>query len=93
MKNRCRYEIIASILNAIRDENSKTKIMFIAHISYVQLVQYLDFLHDNKLIKKNKSGTGYLITGKGMDYLAKYKIMQSFVVNMTSLSSYGMTRK
>lgn len=92
MKNRCRYEIIASILSAIRDRNSKTKIMFISHISYMQLVQYLDFLHDNKLIKKNRSGTGYMITEKGSDYLEKYKIMQSFVVNTTSLSSYGSTQ-
>jgi predicted transcriptional regulator len=75
MKNRCRNEIIASILEVINREGSaaRTKIMYGAYLSYTQLNEYLAFLLKNDLIsyqqqKKTKRGD-FMITEKGIHFL------------------------
>src|SRR5689334_673077 len=75
MKNRCRNEIIASILEVISSEGSavRTKIMYGAFLSYTQLGEYLTFLLKNDLIsyhqKTKHTPPSFTITEKGTHFL------------------------
>jgi predicted transcriptional regulator len=74
MKNRCRNEIITSILEVISSSggSNKTKIMYGAFLSYSQLGEYLAFLLMNDLIsyhQKTKQFPSFTITEKGTHFL------------------------
>jgi predicted transcriptional regulator len=49
MKYRSRTEIVSSILDAANGRATKTKIMYIAFLSYSQLKEYLSVLINNLL--------------------------------------------
>ena len=51
MGNRSRTEIVGNILDAANGGTSKTKIMYIAFLSYGQLKEYLSILIENNLIE------------------------------------------
>ena len=51
MKYRSRTEIVSSILDAANGGVTKTKIMYIAFLSYTQLKEYLSILIENNLIE------------------------------------------
>ena len=51
MANRSSTEIIANILDAANGGVSKTKIMYLAFLSYNQLKEYLSILIENNLIE------------------------------------------
>jgi predicted transcriptional regulator len=51
MKYRSRTEIVSSILDAANGGATKTKIMYIAFLSYSQLKEYLSILIENNLIE------------------------------------------
>ena len=61
MKNRSRTEIISNILDAANGGATKTKIMYIAFLSYNQLKEYLSILIENNLIEYLK-GTKVIVS-------------------------------
>ena len=69
MKYRGRTEIVATILEAANGEVTKTKIMYVAFLSYNQLKEYLSVLKENNLIEYNEGTQTYKTTEKGLNYL------------------------
>lgn len=72
-KHKDRTEIIASVLEAVKgDRVSKTRIMFIAYLSYEQLNEYLNELLGKELLANDLDTRTYNITPKGSKYLELY---------------------
>lgn len=73
-KYRNRTEIIASVLEAVKggDGASKTRIMFIAYLSYEQLNEYLNELLDKELLAYDLHTRTYNITPNGSKFLELY---------------------
>ena len=69
MKYRGRTEIVATILEAANGGTTKTKIMYLAFLSYNQLKEYLSVLKENNLIEYNEGTQTYKTTVKGLNYL------------------------
>ena len=69
MGNRSRTEIVGSILDAANGGVSKTKIMYIAFLSYVQLNEYLSVLTENNLIEYLDGTQTFKTTEKGLHFL------------------------
>ena len=69
MKYRGRTEIVATILEAANGGATKTKIMYVAFLSYNQLKEYLSVLKENNLIEYNDGSQTYKTTEKGLNYL------------------------
>jgi predicted transcriptional regulator len=72
MKNRSRLDITAEILNVANDGTLKTKIMYLAYLSFDQLEEYLALLTHNGLLEYDAKKRKYKTTSKGHDFLAKY---------------------
>ena len=51
MKNRGRTEMLAAMLEVAKGKVTKTKIMYIAFLSYNQLKEYISILIENNLIE------------------------------------------
>jgi predicted transcriptional regulator len=76
-KYRNRTEIIASVLEAAKNEGaSKTRIMFIAYISYEQLNEYMNELLDKELLTYDSHTRTYNITSKGSKFLELYEELE-----------------
>ena len=70
MGNRSRTEIVGSILDAANGGGeTKTKIMYIAFLSYNQVNEYLSILIENNLIEYRDGTQTYITTEKGLNYL------------------------
>ena len=69
MGNRIRTEIIGKILNAANGGATKTKIMYIAFLSYAQLKEYLSVLIENNLLEYLDGTHKFKTTEKGLNYL------------------------
>ena len=69
MGNRIRTEIIGNILVAANGGATKTKIMYIAFLSYNQLNEYLSILIENNLIEYLDGTKTFKTTEKGLMYL------------------------
>ena len=69
MKYRSRTEIAAMILDAANGGATKTKIMYKAFLSYVQLKEYLSVLIENALLEYLDGTHQFKTTGKGLNYL------------------------
>ena len=69
MGNRSRTEIVGNILDAANGGTSKTKIMYIAFLSYGQLKEYLSVLIENNLIEYLDGANKFKTTEKGLNYL------------------------
>jgi predicted transcriptional regulator len=69
MGNRSRTEIVSSILDAANGGITKTKIMYIAFLSYNQLNEYLSILIENNLIEYLDGTKTFKTTEKGLNYL------------------------
>ena len=69
MGNRSRTEIVSSILDAANGGTTKTKIMYIAFLSYNQLNEYLSILIENNLIEYLDGTKTFKTTEKGLNYL------------------------
>ncbi len=70
-KNRSSLEIVGDVLSIALAKVKKTRIMYQANLSYVQLEKYLKVLLDGGLIQCDE-GSCYLITQKGRDFLRTY---------------------
>ena len=69
MKYRSRTEIVGNILDAANGGTTKTKIMYIAFLSYNQLNEYLSILIENNLIEYLDGTKTFKTTEKGLNYL------------------------
>jgi predicted transcriptional regulator len=74
MKYRERIEIIAQILKAVNGNGgtTKTKIMYKAFLSYVQLIEYVPLLTENDLLQYNEKTHTFRLTARGQRFLKKY---------------------
>ena len=72
MKYRSRTEIVANILDAANGRATKTKIMYIAFLSFNQLKEYLSILIENNLIEYLDGTKTFKTTEKGLNYLKMY---------------------
>jgi predicted transcriptional regulator len=74
MRYRSRIDIAALILETANGGAAKTKIMYKAFLSYVQIKQYLDILIENGLIEHNIKEQNFKITDRihvSCDYITK----------------------
>jgi predicted transcriptional regulator len=69
MKYRSRTEIVGNILEAANGGATKTKIMYKAFLSYVQLKEYLSILIENNLLEYIEGTHKFKTTEKGLNYL------------------------
>lgn len=74
-KRRHLFHIVAEMLNAAKQEISKTQIMYKAKLSFGQLTYYLSFALELRLLERITSGdrTTYKTTEKGMEFIENYK--------------------
>jgi predicted transcriptional regulator len=72
MGNRSRTEIVGNILDAANGGTSKTKIMYTAFLSYIQVHEYLSVLIENNLIEYIDGTQTYKTTEKGLYFLKMY---------------------
>ena len=66
-KNRRRLDIVRDMLSIVSVKVRKTRIMYQANLSYLQVEKYLNGLLENGLVESD--GNSYLITSKGKDFL------------------------
>ena len=79
MKNRSRTEIVGNILDAANGGATKSKIMYIAFLSYGQLREYLSILIENNLLEYIEGTQTYKTTEKGLYFLKKYDEIQELL--------------
>ena len=75
MKYRSRTEIVGNILEAANGRATKTKIMYKAFLSYVQLKEYLSVLTENNLLEYLDGTQTFKTTEKGLNYLKMHNEM------------------
>jgi predicted transcriptional regulator len=82
MKYRSKTDIIAMILRAANNGATKTKLMYSAYLSYVQVVDYIEFLLAQKLLQRDPQTELYGLTERGIHYLRVYeKIIELMNIN------------
>lgn len=79
MKYRSRTEIVGIILEIASRGATKTKIMYDAYLSYTQLTEYLSFLTENKLIKRQEGTELYRLTEKGHRFYLKCREIDEMI--------------
>ena len=79
MGNRSRTEIVGNILDAANGGVSKTKIMYIAFLSYGQLKDYLSILIENNLIEYLDGTHKFKTTAKGLNYLKMHNQIEELL--------------
>jgi predicted transcriptional regulator len=72
MGNRSRTEIVGNILDAANGGATKTKIMYTAFLSYIQVHEYLSVLIENNLIEYIDGTQTYKTTEKGLHFIKMY---------------------
>jgi predicted transcriptional regulator len=85
MGNRSRTEIVGNILDAANGEGTtKTKIMYIAFLSYNQLNEYLSILIENNLIEYLDGTHQFKTTEKGLNYLKMHNEISKLLPQTTT---------
>jgi predicted transcriptional regulator len=84
---RSRTEIAAQILQAANDHNeiTKTKIAYVAFLSYKQLQEYLPPLIQNGLLEYLDGTKSYRTTEKGLKFLKMYEQMEGLTTTERNL--------
>ena len=72
MESRSRTEIVSDILDSANGGATKTKIMYTAFLSYIQVHEYLSVLIENNLIEYIDGTQTYKTTEKGLYFLKMY---------------------
>ena len=72
MGSRSRTEIVKDILDFANGGATKTKIMYTAFLSYIQVHEYLSVLIENNLIEYIDGTQTYKTTEKGLYFLKMY---------------------
>jgi len=71
-KNRRGLDIVREVLSIVSVRVRKTKIMYGANLSFVQVEKYLTVLLGSGLLKHD-GDSGYLITERGTEFLQLYE--------------------
>ena len=79
MKNRSTTEIVSNILDAANGGATRTKIIYIAFISYNQLKEYLPVLIENNLIEYHDGTETFRATEKGLKFLKTHNEMEELL--------------
>ena len=87
MGNRSRTEIVSNILDAANGRTSKTKIMYIAFLSYNQLNEYVSILIENNLIEYLDGTQTYKTTEKGLNYLKMHNEIGELLQSTTKITN------
>lgn len=66
------------MLKHVTTPKKKTDIMYGAHLSYDQLTKYLPLLEEKNLVER--SGSRWVISLAGQDYLDAYSTIQELVL-------------
>jgi predicted transcriptional regulator len=88
MKYRSRTEIVSNILDAANGGVTKTKIMYIAFLSYNQLREYLSILIENNLLEYLEGTHTYKTTEKGLNLLKMHNEMAELLKVTTVENNY-----
>ncbi len=82
-KYRSHFEIIASILDAVKNMEDRYFIMKMTSINYAQLNKYLTTLAKIGFVKMRLQGTQimYQASEEGMDFLRQYSILAEMLLN------------
>ena len=78
---RDRLHIMAEIIEATKESQLKTRIMYNANLSFSQVNEYLSFLTENGFLRVHveKGKKLYEATAKGNQYIEKYKEMSNLL--------------
>jgi predicted transcriptional regulator len=87
MGNRSRTEIVSNILDAANGRTTKTKIMYIAFLSYNQLNEYVSILIENNLIEYLDGTQTYKTTEKGLNYLKMHNEIGELLQSTTKITN------
>ena len=79
MKYRSRADIIANVLTAAMTGATKTRLMYAAYLSYIQLTEYLTFLQEKGLIIREAETQTYKLTEKGLHFLHIYEQISELI--------------
>ena len=71
-KNRHSLDIVREVLSIVSVKVRKTRIMYRANLSFVQVEKYLTVLLGSGLLKHD-GDSGYLITERGLEFLQLYE--------------------
>ncbi len=72
MKARGRLDFIAATLRAAGEGRTKTQIMYLAFLSYSRADQFLRFLVERRLLKRERGTEIYRLTETGANLLRVY---------------------
>lgn len=75
---------MAQILEAANGGVTKTRIMYVAYLSYAQLKEYLSILVENRLIEYEEGEHKYKTTVKGMQFLRTFNQMDKLAGPMAT---------
>ena len=70
MKYRCKTDIMTALLQSATGGINKTKLMYMAYLSYTQLKEYLLILEEGGLLAYDQPTMTYRTTAKGAQFLA-----------------------
>jgi predicted transcriptional regulator len=88
VRYRSRTDIISEILDAANGSNaSKTKLMYKAFLSFVQLKEYLMILTKSDLLRYDSNTHTFKTTEKGLKFLEAYSQRDNMIKESSSLSS------
>ena len=87
MKYRSRTEIVSMILESANGGATKTKIMYIAFLSYGQLKEYLSILIENNLIEYLDGDNTFKTTEKGLNFLKMHNQIEELLQTTTKITN------
>lgn len=85
MKYRSRTDIIGLILEATKGGLNKTKIMYKAYLSSMQLKEYLMILQEKGLIEYEEGQKTYRTTARGIRLLRIYNNMEELTPSLKGI--------
>ena len=89
MGYRSRTDIVCNVLDAANGGGAtKTKIMYIAFLSYAQLKEYLSLLTENNLIEYLDGTQTFKTTEKGLNYLKTYNEIGELLQQSNTIKKY-----
>jgi predicted transcriptional regulator len=87
MKYRSRTEIVGNILDAANGGATKTKIMYKAFLSYVQLKEYLSVLIENNLLEYLDGTHKFKTTEKGLNFLKMHNEIEELLLTTIKITT------
>ncbi len=87
MKYRSRTEIVGNILDAANGGATKTKIMYIAFLSYAQLKEYLSVLIENNLLEYLDGTHKFKTTEKGLNFLKMHNEIEELLLTTIKITT------